>query len=75
MLNKDLKKPCPTCGQTMKFIKTEKQPKKIENSSKENNVKDEAYDISQIWHCLNCSEEWKNDIIKNIWRKNEFLEY
>ena len=74
MLNKDVKELCPTCGQPMKYIKTEKKLKNIEKKLKEENEKKETYDISQIWHCLNCSEEWKIDIIRNIWRKNELIE-
>ena len=72
MLNKDEKELCPTCGQPMKYIKTEKKPKNIEKKLIDG--KKETYDISQIWHCLNCSEEWKIDIIRNIWRKNELIE-
>ncbi len=74
MQNKDFKELCPTCGQPMKYIKTEKQSKNNKKPLIDENEKKGTYDISQIWHCLNCSEEWKIDIIKNIWRKNEFIE-
>ena len=59
---------CPTCGQSMKFLKSEKKSK---DSKINEDATEEDFDITQIWHCLNCSEEWKMDIIKNIWRKNE----
>jgi hypothetical protein len=65
---------CPTCGQTMKFLKTHKHSKKLVEEQVDENINGESFDISEIWHCLNCSEEWQTDIKRNIWRKNELTE-
>ena len=65
---------CPTCGQPMKFLKSEKQPKQLVERKIDEHIHEEAFDISEIWHCLNCSEEWESDIKRNIWRKNEITE-
>ncbi|UCD13634.1 MAG: hypothetical protein JSW60_08770 [Thermoplasmatales archaeon] len=69
MVDKGVKEHCPTCGQPMNFVKSEKQQTKMALKDEDRNVK--AFDISQIWHCINCSEEWEIDIIRNIWRKSE----
>jgi hypothetical protein len=59
----------------MKFIKTETtQSEDVKTTLKKENKKKETFDITQIWHCLNCSEEWKIDIINNIWRKTELID-
>jgi len=67
---------CPTCGQPMDFIKSEKKSivfSKPKKSIKYEDINGKGYDIMEIWHCLNCSEEWKIDIFKNIWRKNTIM--
>ncbi len=74
MKNIKEKEVCPTCGQEMKFLKSGKQLNKLRKTKIEEDANDEAYDISEIWHCLNCSEEWESDIKRNIWRKNEITE-
>jgi hypothetical protein len=74
MVDKEIKKPCPTCGQPMSFKKSDKEPKKLIEIKNDKDMEGEVFDISQIWHCLNCSEEWKLDIINNIWRKYEITE-
>ena len=65
---------CPTCGQTMKFLKSEKQPIKSAKTKIDKDVNEDNFDISEIWHCLNCSKKWESDIKRNIWRKNEITE-
>ena len=80
MVDKGVKELCPTCGQPMTFVKSEKQPKKLVETKIDEDMNGEAFDISQIWNCLNCSKTWelevfKNiDLMKNIWRKNEMTE-
>jgi len=74
MKNEKEKEICPTCGQPMKFLKSEKQTGKAAVPKIDENTDEEAFDISEIWHCLNCSEEWESDIKRNIWRKNEISE-
>lgn len=59
----------------MKLLKTKKtQSKQKKTTSRNENKKKDTFDITQIWHCLNCSEEWSIDIINNIWRKNELTD-
>lgn len=74
MVDERVKKLCPNCGQPMQFVKTEKQPRKLVETKIDEDMNVEAYDISEIWHCLNCSQEWELDLIKNIWRKNEITD-
>ena len=74
MVNKEANELCPNCGQPMKIVKSEKQPIKMEKRLKDKGRNEETFDISQIWHCLNCSEEWEIDLIRNIWRKTEITE-
>jgi hypothetical protein len=74
MIEKGMKEFCPTCGQPMKIKNSEKKPKKMEKTYKDAGKNGEIFDMSQIWHCLNCSEEWEIDLIKNIWRKTEITE-
>jgi len=73
MKNDKDKEICPTCGQSMKLVKLEEQPKKLAEAKIDEDVNEKGFDISEIWHCLNCSEEWKIDLMKNIWRKNEII--
>jgi ssDNA-binding Zn-finger/Zn-ribbon topoisomerase 1 len=65
---------CPTCGQTMELLKTHKHSQKVTDTNVDEDRNVESFDISEIWHCLNCSEEWQTDIKRNIWRKNELTE-
>lgn len=74
MENKKEKEICPTCGHSMKLVESEEQTKNFPVLKKDEEVEVEAFDISEIWHCLNCSEEWQSDIRRNIWRKNEITE-
>jgi len=74
MVDKGVKELCPTCGQPMTFEKSEKQSTKMKKTVKDEDRNEETFDISQIWHCLNCSEEWEIDLIRNIWRKTEITE-
>ena len=69
MVDKGVKELCPTCGQPMNSVKSENQQTKMGLKDKDRDVK--PFDISQIWHCINCSEGWGIDIIRNIWRKSE----
>jgi len=68
------KETCPTCGQSMELVKSEKQTKNLSEVKIDEDLNGEAFDISEIWHCLNCSKEWQSDIKRNIWRKNEMME-
>lgn len=74
MVDKGEKEICPTCGHPMSFEKSEIQSKKMKKTIKDGDRNEEIFDISEIWHCLNCSEEWEIDLIKNIWRKTEITE-
>ena len=72
----DSKRKCPTCGQPMNFIKSEKKSivlSKPSKTKKHEDINNKGYDILEIWRCLNCSEEWKIDIYRNIWRKDTIL--
>ena len=74
MVNKGANEICPKCGQPMEIVKSEKQTIKMEKKVKNKDRIEGTFDISQIWHCLNCSEEWEIDLIRNIWRKTEITE-
>ena len=67
---------CPTCGQSMDFVKSEKKSIDLSKPKKSNKYEDKnvkGYDVMEIWRCLNCSEEWEIDIYRNIWRKNTII--
>jgi len=55
---------CPSCGQPMKPIK----------GGKKTEIAPDTFERLQLWHCLNCSEEWQIDIMNNILRKNAIIE-
>ena len=74
MKNDKDKEICPTCGQSMKLVKSKEQSKNLSEVKIDEDLNGETFDISEIWHCLNCSKEWQNDIKRNIWRKNEITE-
>ena len=58
----------------MKLVKSKEQSKNLSEVKIDEDLNGETFDISEIWHCLNCSKEWQNDIKRNIWRKNEITE-
>lgn len=64
MTDEIVKQKCPTCGQPMDFIKSVKSKDEVGKPFKR----------FEIWHCLNCSEEWELDIMDNIWRKNAIIQ-
>ena len=59
---------CPTCGQSLHFVKLEKQPMKLVKSEKDKDMNKETFAIFEIWDCLNCNEEWKFDIQQGGWK-------
>ena len=65
---------CPTCGHSMKHVKTHKHAKKLSETDEMEEIIVPKFNASEIWHCLNCSEEWQIDIMKNIWRKKDINE-
>jgi hypothetical protein len=76
-MDKKIKQYCPTCGQPMDFIKSEKKPINRSDSIKSKEHKSESdtdYSIYEIWDCLNCSLSWQKEIYNNIWRKNPINE-
>jgi len=75
-MDKKTKQLCPTCGQPMDFIKSDKKPinhSESDNSMDHKNEKDSGYSIYEIWNCLNCSLSWEKEIFNNIWRKNPII--
>ncbi len=62
---------CPTCGQIMKHMKSHIHSSKISETDDNEEISKPKFKTSEIWHCLNCSEEWQIDIMDNIWRKKD----
>ncbi len=60
---------CPTCGQSLHFVKSEKQPVKLVKSEKDKEMNEETFAIFEIWNCLNCNEEMQFDVNNGIWKK------
>jgi len=59
---------CPTCGQSLHFVKSEKQLIKLVKSEKDEDMNEETFAIFEIWNCLNCNGEWEFDIKKGGWK-------
>ena len=47
---------CPTCGKPMELVRVE------EDSDKQG----DPFAKWEIWHCLNCNEDWQINLLKNI---------
>lgn len=69
MEENDLIEICPTCGQTMKCIKSKKIYTHPSVSHDDTDISPKPFDILKIWQCLNCDEQWEKEIMKNTWRK------
>ena len=59
---------CPTCGQFLHFVKSEKQPIEHVKSERDKEMNKKTFAIFEIWNCLNCNEEWEFDIKKGGWK-------
>lgn len=62
---------CPTCGKLMKHVKSHKHIADSKENDNSDEISKPKFKTSEIWHCLNCSEEWQIDIMDNIWRKKD----
>ena len=59
---------CPTCGQSLHFVKSEKQHIKLVKSEKDEDMNEKPFARMEIWNCLNYNEEWEFDIKKGGWK-------
>ncbi|MCK5459420.1 MAG: hypothetical protein KAI20_05975 [Thermoplasmatales archaeon] len=60
---------CPTCGQPLHLVKSEKQPIEHVNSEKDKEMNKKTFAIFEIWNCLNCNEEMEFDVNNAIWKE------
>jgi hypothetical protein len=60
---------CPECGQPLKLIKSKKQHHHHRVRDDETEIPSKPFDFLEMWHCLNCNEDWENEIMKNVWKK------
>ena len=69
MVNIKKERVCPTCGQSLDFVKSEKQPIEPVKSEKDEDMNEKTFSIFEIWNCLNCDEEFEFDVKKGIWKE------
>lgn len=69
MSKKTIKDICPTCGQPLKLLKSNKKHIHTTETLDQTDPPSKPFEMLSMYQCLNCDEKWEKELTNNVFKK------